>query len=79
MREIGAYEAKTHLPELLRDAANGKQVRITNRGRPVARLVPDQEDRPDPAQVIEAIRALRRGKRLDADASIKSLIEEGRE
>ncbi len=40
MREIGAFEAKTHLSELLAAAEQGESVTITRRGTPVARLVP---------------------------------------
>lgn len=38
--EIGAYEAKTHLPELLEKARRGATITITKHGVPVARLVP---------------------------------------
>ena len=34
--EIGSYEAKTKLPELLRQVKTGKQFTITNRGEAVA-------------------------------------------
>ncbi len=37
---IGAFEAKTHLPRLLREAEAGKRFVITQRGRPVAELIP---------------------------------------
>ncbi|MFV0303230.1 MAG: type II toxin-antitoxin system Phd/YefM family antitoxin [Paracoccus sp. (in: a-proteobacteria)] len=40
MREVGAFEAKTHLSELLAAAEAGESVLITRRGTPVARLVP---------------------------------------
>ncbi len=40
MREIGAFEAKTHLSELLAAAKAGETVTITRRGQPVARVVP---------------------------------------
>lgn len=40
MREVGAFEAKTHLSELLAAAEAGETVTITRRGTPVARLVP---------------------------------------
>jgi len=39
-QEIGAYDAKTKLPELLREVQRGKRFTITHRGRPVADLVP---------------------------------------
>jgi prevent-host-death family protein len=38
--EIGACEAKTHLPSLLERIAQGERFTITKHGRRVARLVP---------------------------------------
>lgn len=38
--EVGAYEAKTHLAELLRKVRTGQRFTITQRGQPVADLVP---------------------------------------
>jgi prevent-host-death family protein len=40
---VGAFQAKTHLSELLARAEEGEQVTITKHGRPVARLVPIAE------------------------------------
>ena len=40
MREVGAFEAKTHLSALLEAVAAGEEIVITKRGTPVARLVP---------------------------------------
>ena len=37
---IGAFEAKTQLARLLRDAGGGKTFIITRRGKPVAELCP---------------------------------------
>lgn len=78
MREIGAYEAKTKLPELLRAAEGGESIRITVRGRPVARLVPDRDGRPDADKVVDAMLAFGKGRRLGDDLDLKELIEEGR-
>ena len=44
MRTIGACEAKTHLPRLLDRVAHGESLTITRRGRPVARLVPVENE-----------------------------------
>ena len=44
MDSIGAYEAKTHLPRLLNRIARGESLTITRHGRPVARLVPAEDD-----------------------------------
>lgn len=40
MREVGAFEAKTHLSELLGLVEAGETVTITRRGKAVAQLVP---------------------------------------
>ncbi len=40
MKEIGTFEAKTHLSALLDEVARGVEVMITRRGVAVARLVP---------------------------------------
>lgn len=42
MREVGAFEAKTHLSALLEAVAAGEEIVITRRGTPVARLVPPE-------------------------------------
>lgn len=70
MTEIGAYEAKTHLPKLLERVANGERFIITRHGRPVAELVPvATRDVERIRQAIMDIRSLRaqlakRGMRL---------------
>ena len=43
MREVGAFEAKTHLSELLAAVEAGETIRITRRGKPVAELRPIAE------------------------------------
>jgi prevent-host-death family protein len=40
MLEIGTFEAKNKLSELLDRAERGEEIVITRRGRPVAKLVP---------------------------------------
>lgn len=40
MSEIGAYEAKTHLPKLLARVEKGESFVITRHGRAVAELIP---------------------------------------
>jgi len=80
---VGAYEAKTHLSALLDRVERGERVTITRNGRPVAVLVPPpgRADR-TPAEAVEALRELRRGRRLregsDLAPTVRDLIEEGR-
>lgn len=47
---VGAYEAKTHLAELLDRVEQGETVRITRRGKLIAELGPPKtsEERPRP-------------------------------
>ena len=40
MRSIGIRELRQHASRFLRDAQRGETIEITDRGRPVARLVP---------------------------------------
>ncbi len=76
--EIGAFEAKTRLSELLRETERGKSFVIRRRGKAVARLVPpaEKEGAPDLAQVLAAFREIRR--RIPGKVRIRELIEEGR-
>jgi len=40
--EIGSYDVKTRLPEILRRVESGETFTITNRGRSVADLIPSR-------------------------------------
>lgn len=53
-REVGLFEAKTHLSELVGEVEGGASITLTRRGKPVARLVPVVDDRR--AQRREAVR-----------------------
>jgi len=60
VHEVGAFEAKTHLSELLEKVERGDRVVITRRGKPVAVLVsPEEIEGRQVAGVIEKIRELR--------------------
>ena len=62
---IGAFEAKTHLSELLERVEKGEVVTITRRDRPVARLVPIESDTRDrAARAVARLRVLRQGATL---------------
>lgn len=78
MLKVGAFEAKTHLSSLLARVARGEEVLITKRGKPVARLVPaEQEVRAGVADAIRELRDLRDGLRLKG-IDWKELRDEGR-
>ena len=75
--EIGIFEAKQKLSELVDRAANGEEVVIKRRGRRLARLVGLPEQRERTLKIIfDSIRSSRL--RLPKGVNIKSLIEEGR-
>ncbi len=40
LEEVGSYDAKTKLPEILRRVEAGESFTITNRRKPIADLIP---------------------------------------
>ncbi len=75
--EIGAYEAKTHLPALLKRVERGEQFIITKHGRAIARLVPIGRSGPDRRrEAVERLMEFSKGRVLGVP--VKQLIEEGR-
>jgi prevent-host-death family protein len=76
--EIGAFEAKTRLSELLREAERGMSFVIRRRGKAVARLVPPGQEgqAAGPRQILESFREIR--KRMPGTFKVRELIEEGR-
>ena len=76
---VGAYEAKTHLSELLEKVEAGEEITITKHGAPVAKLVPvKKEVRPEErVAAIDRIQKLATGLSLGG-LKVKHLIREGR-
>ena len=57
MKTIGAFDAKTHLAELLKQVALGESFVITKRGKPVASLAPVfTEPRQGPKDLVDDFR-----------------------
>lgn len=81
--EIGAYEAKTKLPELLREVQAGKRFTITNRGKAVAELIPVTDQKSlDARAAIEDFLAYRKAnptRQAFTLEEIRAMINEGRE
>lgn len=79
---VGAYEAKTHLPQLLDRVEGGETITITRHGKAVAKLVPATggEAKPDVLKVIEEMKRFQReqGPTLGDGLTIREMIEEGR-
>jgi prevent-host-death family protein len=79
MKEVGAFEAKTRLGQVLDWVEAGEEVIITRRGKVIARLIPPgiAFDRARSRQAAQRIRERRKGVMLGGIA-IKELISEGR-
>ncbi len=79
MKEIGAFEAKNRLGQLLDIVERGEEVVITRHGREVARLVPPKSafNRAEARAAAQRIREMSKGVTLGG-ISIKDLINEGR-
>ena len=76
--EIGSYEAKTKLPELLRQVKSGKSFTITNRGEAIADLIPSERVKvKDKIAAAEKLKAFMLSHPIKG-VNIKLLIEEGR-
>jgi prevent-host-death family protein len=78
MEHIGTHEAKTRLSELLAKVRKGQEFLITNRGEPVARLIPAFKlDEIQIRAAIGEIREIRNRNRLNG-LKIRDMIDEGR-
>ncbi|WP_231586403.1 type II toxin-antitoxin system Phd/YefM family antitoxin [Cupriavidus basilensis] len=76
--EVGSYDAKTRLPELLRKVEQGERFTITQRGRPIADLVPSADNsRLGAEAAVAAMRATTRVQGVAAD-ELGRWIAEGR-
>jgi prevent-host-death family protein len=87
MAKIGAYEAKTFLPELLERVRKAERIVITRDGPPVAELIPVQAR--DTERIRQAIATMREVRRrlarrrvrlktvLRAGESLRDLAHEG--
>jgi prevent-host-death family protein len=76
--EIGSYEAKTKLPELLRQVKAGKSFTITNRGEAIADLVPSVgAHAKDKAAAVKKLKAFMLAEPVRG-IDLKALLEEGR-
>jgi prevent-host-death family protein len=80
MKQLGAYEAKTHLSRLLDDVERGESYAITKHGRPVALLVPVTSNRTGSSvsEAIEGLRRFRVDRRLGG-VTLRDLIDDGRQ
>ena len=76
-REVGAYDAKTHLPQLLRDVEQGDRITITVRGKPIAELVPARQAARRAGEAVRAMQQFEPVKGVDPE-TVGDWIQEGR-
>lgn len=76
---IGSYEVKTRLSEILRRVQAGESFTITNRGKPVADLMPSKAaSKQKTAAAITAIRKISRTVASISDERLGEYRKEGR-
>jgi prevent-host-death family protein len=73
MRSAGIREARQQLSRLLEDVRQGREVVITDRGRPVARIVPPHDESQRPFSSHQRFRA---GIRLKGRRLSQTVAEE---
>ncbi len=77
--EVGSYEAKTKLPELLRGVQAGNRYTITLRGEAVADLVPVESSKhSDTVAAVDEMLAFMQASKRVGSINLKALINEGR-
>lgn len=77
--EVGSYEAKTKLPELLRGVQVGNRYTITLRGEAVADLVPAEGNKhSDAVVVVDEMLAFMQARKPMDGVDLRALINEGR-
>lgn len=79
MTKVGAFDAKTHLPNLLARVTAGESIIITRHGKEVAHLVPP----PGKAARADTVAAVARWKSARKDVklgrlTVRELIDAGR-
>lgn len=82
MATVGAYELKTRVAEILRRAESGESFTITNRGRPVAQIVPiatepEQDWAAKKAEIWKTLRGTEPKWPITPE-EIRAMIDEGR-
>jgi prevent-host-death family protein len=77
MKQVGLFEAKQKLSELVDRASRGERIGITRRGKLAAEIVPVREQI-DVKQVFAEIEKIRKKAKKIPGVTVKSLIEEGR-
>ncbi len=79
MERIGMFEAKTHLPEIIRSVQNGQEICLTNRNKAVAFIIPvEQYYQNKNKDIMAQFKALKKRAPLGAAQDIINMRDEGR-
>jgi len=78
VQTIGSYEAKTRLPELLRQVERGEHFTITRRGVPIAQIVGIEETVDDRQATIDRLKAARARRPTTSVGVLLGARDEGR-
>ena len=77
--QVGSYEAKSKLPELLRGIQAGNRYTITLRGEAVADLVPAGDTKQaDTVAAVDEMLSFMQARKPVGGINLKALIDEGR-
>ena len=78
--DVGIYEAKSRLSQLVEKAEAGEEIVLTRHGRPVAKIVnAAPASRSSRKAMLREIRALSRRVKIPRKISIAELVSEGRD
>jgi prevent-host-death family protein len=67
MTQFNVHDAKTNLSQLIEAALRGETVTIARRGKPAVKLVPVENESPNPISAFEALAGTLSGKAVVID------------
>lgn len=77
LEQIGSYDAKTKLPEILRKVKAGQSFTITNRGKPIADIIPSRSS--NHMKTLASIDSILKNKGVTVtDEELKEMKQSGR-
>lgn len=77
---IGSYEAKTHLPRILKEVEAGREFTVTRNGKAIAKIVPIEGEKMSRQEAIDQLKKLRKevNFKLPEGMTYKDMVNEGR-
>lgn len=81
IHDIGTFEAKTKLSELLEKVQRGQVFRITKRGKPVARLISEEQETTSAKKpkAWELFQKIQKGQAKISQRELDKLVRKSRE